>query len=612
MRNQIRQRHRIATIRIVAIYTLFGLAWIYGSDTVLGWLVQNPAALVKVAVIKGSLFILCTAALLYFLINRFVRQLAAAERGRIESLKSYEALFNATDEAIFVHDAQSGRILDINDRMLEMYGYRRAEALATDMDCLSEGTPPYSAAEAAEKVRKALSEGPQVFEWHSRKKTGELFWSEVSLKRISMHDYDKIIAVVRDISGRKQSEEERGKLESQLQQAQKMESVGRLAGGVAHDFNNMLGVILGHAELAIMKTGPSQPLSAHLEEIHKAAERSADLTRQLLAFARKQTVVPKVLELNETVSGMLRMLQRLIGEDIGLTWRPGTKLWPVKLDPSQIDQILANLCVNARDAINDTGRITIETGNKTIDTGYCTSNPEAAEGEYVWLAISDDGCGMDKETRAHIFEPFFTTKKVGEGTGLGLATVYGIVKQNNGFINVYSEAGQGTTFAIYLPRHAGTPGETGTATTPKPARRGHETVLLVEDEMAILNMATLMLENLGYSVLAASGPAEALRIAEEHSGRFQLLITDVIMPQMNGRDLAKNVLAVHPEVKCLYMSGYTANAIAHHGVLDEGLHFIQKPFTLPDLATKVRESLNSANRTAPSQPQPGLLAAKQI
>lgn len=519
-------------------------------------------------------------------------------------MKSYEALFNATNEAIFVHDAQSGNILDINERMLEMYGYRRDEALASDMGMLSEGTSPYSQAEAAENVRKALLEGPQVFEWHSRKKTGELFWSEVSLKKVSTHNDNKIIAVVRDISDRKQSEEERDKLESQLQQAQKMESVGRLAGGVAHDFNNMLSVIIGHTELALMKTGASKPISGHLEEIHNAAERSADLTRQLLAFARKQAVAPKVLRLNETVAGMLKMLQRLIGEDISLTWRPGTKLWPVKLDPSQIDQILANLCVNAKDAITNTGRITIETGNKTIDTGYCASNPEAAPGEYVWLAISDDGCGMDKETQNHIFEPFFTTKNVGEGTGLGLATVYGIVKQNNGFINVYSEPGQGTTFTIYLPHHAGTAEETSTAAVAIPAQHGNETILLVEDEAAILNMATLMFENLGYTVLPAGGPAEALRIAEEHSGRFQLLITDVIMPDMNGRDLAKHVLAAHPEVKCLYMSGYTANAIAHHGVLDEGLHFIQKPFTLPDMAMKVREILNTPDQAEPSPPQP--------
>ncbi len=590
--------HRMATIRIVMIYALFGLSWIYGSDTVLGWIVHNPEVMIKIAVIKGSLFILCTATLLYFLIDRFVRQLAAVERGRIETLKSYEALFNATNEAIFVHDAQSGRILDINERMLEMYGYQHEEALTVDLGHLSAGTPPYSQAEADDNIRKALFEGPQVFEWRSRKKTGELFWSEVSLKKISMHDYDKIIAVVRDVSDRKQSEEEKSKLESQLQQAQKMESVGRLAGGVAHDFNNMLSVILGHAELAIMKAGPSHPLSPHLEEIHNAAERSADLTRQLLAFARKQAVTPKVLKLNESVAGMLKMLQRLIGEDISLTWRPGTQLWPVKLDPSQIDQILANLCVNARDAIDNTGRITIETGNKSIDTGYCASNPEAVPGEYVWLTISDDGCGMDKETRNHIFEPFFTTKSVGEGTGLGLSTVYGIVKQNNGFVNVYSEPGQGTTFAVYLPRHTGTSGETATAAVAAPAQHGNETILLVEDEAAILNMATLMLENIGYSVLAASGPAEALRLAAEHSGRFQLLITDVIMPDMNGRDLAKNMLAAHPEVKCLYMSGYTANAIAHHGVLDEGLHFIQKPFTLPDLAAKVRETLNTPDLIA--------------
>jgi PAS domain S-box-containing protein len=392
---------------------------------------------------------------------------------------------------------------------------------------------------------------------------------------------------------RKLAEEEKNQLEEQLQQAQKMESVGRLAGGVAHDFNNMLCVIIGYANLALMDLSPLQPLHTPLEEIRKAAERSADLTRQLLAFARKQTVIPQVLDLNKTVAGMLNMLQRIIGEDIHLAWQSGEGEWSVKMDPSQIDQILANLCVNARDAIADIGTITIETGNSIIDEGYCAHNAGFLPGDYVRLVVSDDGCGMDRETLAHIFEPFFTTKGVGEGTGLGLATVYGAVKQNNGFINVYSEPGLGTTFTIYLPRYAGKNLQVRTPLATDPLNCGRETILLVEDEAAILDISRMILTRLGYTVLAANSPSEALGLAREHPGALSLLMTDVVMPEMNGKDLAKKLVALHPQLKRLFMSGYPADVIAHHGVLEEGVHFIQKPFSMPDLAAKLREVFDS-------------------
>ena len=392
---------------------------------------------------------------------------------------------------------------------------------------------------------------------------------------------------------RRRAEEEKAKLQDLLLQSQKMESVGRLAGGVAHDFNNMLGVILGHVEMAITELGPAHPLHDDLAEVLKAAQRSADLTRQLLAFARKQTIAPRVLVLNATVTGMLKMLERLIGEDIALNWRPEAELWPVKVDPSQIDQILANLCVNARDAISGIGQLSIETGNSTFDADYCAAHAGFVPGEYVRLAVSDTGCGMDRETLARIFEPFFTTKGVGLGTGLGLATVYGVVKQNGGFINVYSEPGQGTTFTIYLPRHGGKAGQEQTDGAGKPALRGHETILLVEDEPAILKLASMMLNKQGYTVCAASTPGEAIRLAREHAGEIHLLMTDVIMPEMNGRDLAKNLLSLYPHLKRLFMSGYTADVIAHHGVLDEGIYFIQKPFAMKDLSAKVREALDS-------------------
>ena len=381
-------------------------------------------------------------------------------------------------------------------------------------------------------------------------------------------------------------------LEAQLHQAQKMESVGRLAGGVAHDYNNMLSVILGYSELALEKIDSTDKLYEDLREIHKAGVRSADITRQLLAFARKQTIAPLVLDLNEVVEGMLKMLRRLIGEDIDLAWLPETGLWPVMMDSSQVDQLLANLCVNARDAIDGTGRITIETGTATFDEAYCADHPGYVPGDYVLLAVSDDGCGMDRNTVAKIFEPFFTTKAVGLGTGLGLATVYGIIKQNNGFISVYSEPGKGTTFKIYLARHTNLTLE---APREKPVivPVGHgEIILVVEDEASILKFAKRILEELGYTVLTAESPSQALHLAKERPVEIELLITDMIMPEMNGKELSHQLRGLCSGLKTLFMSGYTADVIAHHGVLDKGVDFIQKPFSTKDLAVKVHEMLS--------------------
>ncbi len=399
--------------------------------------------------------------------------------------------------------------------------------------------------------------------------------------------------IIVDITERKQAEEEKTRIEDQYHQAQKMESVGRLAGGVAHDFNNMLGVILGYTELALDNIDPSEPIFSTLQEIRKAADRSADLTRQLLAFARRQTVSPSVLDLNETVDGMLKMLLRLIGEDIDLSWLPGTGLWPVKVDPAQIDQILANLCVNSRDAIAGVGKMIIETENAAFDETFCAEHNEFVPGEYVLLTVSDDGCGMDKAILENLFEPFFTTKEVGQGTGLGLATIYGIVKQNNGFIYVCSEVDAGTTFRIYLPRYIGTVVQLQKKDPVEQVSFGHETILLVEDELSILKMTTMMLESQGYTVLDAITPGAAISLAGEYNGEIHLLLTDVIMPEMNGRELANTVESFYPSIKRLFMSGYTANVIAHRRVLDEGVNFLQKPFAMQDLAAKVREVLDS-------------------
>jgi signal transduction histidine kinase len=423
------------------------------------------------------------------------------------------------------------------------------------------------------------------------KKNGQHLFVEIESRNLKKQDEVLRVSAVRDITDRMQAENEKNKLQEQLLQSQKMESIGRLAGGVAHDFNNMLGVILGYSEMAVEQVAEGHPILATLHEIQQAAQRSADLTKQLLAFARKQTAVPKVLDLNRTVETMLAMLRRLIGENIDLSWLPGKGLGLIKIDPSQVDQILANLCVNSRDSIiGNTGKITIETANFDADETFCAEHTDIGPGKYIQLTFSDNGSGMEPEILSHLFEPFFTTKNLGEGTGLGLAMIYGIVKQNHGAISVNSKPGQGTTFRIYLPLYKAKAGSVQIDSNIT-KKAGCETILLVEDEPMILEMTTLMLKGLGYNILSAATPIEAIRLAEEHSGEIQMLMTDIIMPEMNGRDLAQKLSSLHPEIKRLFMSGYTADIIAQHGVLEEEMNFLQKPFSRKELSTKVREVL---------------------
>jgi PAS domain S-box-containing protein len=424
-------------------------------------------------------------------------------------------------------------------------------------------------------------------------------WSEED--RQALETLANTVALVLE---RTQAEAMREQLESQLLQSQKLEAVGRLAGGVAHDFNNMLTVILGHADMALACVQPSDEIHADLEEIIAAGRRSADLTRQLLTFARQQAVAPRVLDLNAIVGGALKMLTRLIGENVELVWKPGAGVWPVRMDPAQLDQILANLAVNARDAIRGVGRIVIETTAAELDDAYCASQTDLQPGEYSLLTFSDNGCGMNREILSRIFEPFFTTKEPGEGTGLGLATVYGILKQNGGHISAYSEPGQGTTFRVYLPR-CESPGTEGSTHHPEAAQAGgDETVLLVEDEVILLGLVARQLEQLGYTVMTARSPREALELAGKYAGEIDLLITDVIMPEMNGRELALRFSDSRPQMKTLFMSGYTADSIDRHGILEEGICFLQKPFTKAALAARVREALQGQTIVQTNEPPP--------
>jgi PAS domain S-box-containing protein len=517
------------------------------------------------------------------------RERRQAERALAQSEAKMRSILDSVDEGFIVIDPDC-RILSANRAFCNMVNLQEDRVAGGMCYAVLHGVrgPCLKMGEAC-AARRAFETGTVHFGTHIHKDaSGAEHHFELKSYPI-VDDSGAVVSVIETFN----DVTEKRQLEEQLVQSQKMESVARLAGGVAHDFNNMLGVIIGHTELAMGQVNPAQPFFASLREIRKAAERSAGLTRQLLAFARKQTVAPRVLDLNETVAGMLKMLRPLIGEDIDLEWRPGDGVWPVKMDPSQIDQILANLCVNARDAISGVGRITIETGVTANGPGSCTRRSDFVPGEYVSLTVSDDGCGMDHETLGKIFEPFFTTKEIGRGTGLGLATVYGIVKQNGGFISVDSQPERGSTFKLYLPRHAAGTGEAQRQDHATPALGGHETILLVEDEDSILQMARLILERFGYRVLAAATPDEAVRLAKAHGNRIHLLITDVVMPGMNGRELAKQLISLHPQILCLYMSGYSGDIITHHGMLDEGVNFIQKPFSMQALTGKVRQVLDS-------------------
>jgi len=504
-----------------------------------------------------------------------------------EQLQLVKSSIDCSPLAAFWFDAE-GRVIYVNDSGCRLVGHNRDELLGMRAHELNPGATP---TRWAEEFRTIKTKGPNTITSTLFRKDGTTLPVEITSNYFQWAGHEYCLGFATDLTERVRAQRERDAMQGRLNQAERLESVGRLAGGVAHDFNNLLTVIQMSAQQAIAKAGQALPIDQDLQDILAAAARSAKLTRQLLAFARKQTITPTALDLNESIGNILNVLRPLLGENLELAWYPGGGLWTVLMDPSQVDQILTNLCVNARDAIADVGKVIIETGNQSIDEDFCTGNPGAAPGDYVRVRVTDNGCGMNAETQAHIFEPFFTTKGEGKATGLGLATVYGIVTQNHGFLNVSSTAQQGTTFTLYLPRHLGK-AESARVERAIQARRGCETILVVEDEPVILRLLTTVLQRLGYAVLATSTPGDAMRTAREHAGKIHLLLTDVVMPEMNGRDLATNVLSLFPAMKCLFMSGYSADIIAHQGTLAAGISFIQKPFAIGDLANKIRAVLD--------------------
>ena len=464
-------------------------------------------------------------------------------------------------------------------------GYTHEEALGLNL--AKTVAPEYLANSEIMFRRKLAGERVTAYEMELIRKDGQRVAVEVNTKLVFQNGVPVgVQGIARDVTDRKL-------LEEQFRQSQKMEAIGQLAGGVAHDFNNLLTAINGYTSLSLQRLDEQNPIRPYLEEVKKAGDRAANLTRQLLAFGRKQILQPIPLDLNGTVSDMNKMLRRLIGEDINLSAKLATDLKPIKADPGQIEQVLMNLVVNARDAMPQGGRLTIETANVELDREYARGHVGVQPGNYVMLAVSDTGTGMSEETRARIFEPFFTTKEKGKGTGLGLSTVYGIVQQSGGSIWVYSEPNQGTSFKVYLPRLEAPMKADSEKPAAETGPRGSETVLLVEDEEVVRGLATHILEDAGYKVLAARGGAEAIQFCTQPAEQIDLLLTDVVMPETSGKEVAERVTALMPHTKVLFMSGYTDQAIVHHGVLDSNVEFIQKPFTPLGLSKKVREVLDS-------------------
>ncbi len=515
-----------------------------------------------------------------------------AEIALRESEERFRAIAESSPIAITISQlSPEGRLLYANPCCAELYGYtpdKLGELTVHDLYFDSADRAPL----LAELHRQG---GLKNYDLQGKRADGTPIWLSVTLVPIQYAGQQALITALLDITERRKAEEMRVKLEAQLHQAQKMESIGRLAGGIAHDFNNLLTVIHGYCDIIQDQLAIADPLLVELKQIQQASARAAALTRQLLAFSRKQILAPTVLDLNSLVTNLRAMLARLIGEDITLDTVLAVGLRPITADPSQIEQVIMNLVVNARDAMPTGGRLTIETGNIDLDRNYASIHPEAPVGSCVMLAVTDTGCGMDAQTRARIFEPFFTTKEPSKGTGLGLATVYGIIKQSDGEITVSSEPGQGASFKIFLRASAVAPSARSAPQARSATRGGSETILLAEDEETVRRMASRALQAQGYTVLEARHVAEALALSERYQQPIDLLVTDVVMPQMSGRVLAERLTLLRPELKVLFMSGYMDDAVVRHGLLAAEVHFLPKPFSLSMLVAKVREVLDTAN-----------------
>jgi PAS domain S-box-containing protein len=507
-----------------------------------------------------------------------------------ESEARYRTLFQSVNDAIFVYEPDNLALVDANHRACELFGYDLKALRGLPAADLCADESGLCLQEAVRSLAPTESGGLQLFEWRAKDRAGRVFWVEASMRRALLAGQPRLLVSVRDIDERKRATAEKQRLEEQFQQAQRLESIGRLAGGVAHDFNNLLTCILGNVDLALAQEPVLPRLRSQLEEVQHAGRRAAELTGQLLAFSRRQPIDPKPIEVAGLLVSVHRMLDHVLGEDIRLATESAPHLGRIYADPVQLEQILLNLAVNARDAMVNGGQLSIRANDKTITNEFCLTHPNAKIGEFVCISVEDTGTGMGKDVLGHLFEPFFTTKPRGKGTGLGLPMVLGAVQQNHGFILVESELGRGSIFSLYFPRCSQSPEQEARRTEQSIQPQGSERVLLVEDDDSVRRLTERILQELGYRSVACRNAEEAIVAANKTS--FDLLFTDVILPGKNGRELAHLLLEKHPELKVLFCSGHSEDIIGRQGILDPGLAFIPKPFTVQHLATKLREVLD--------------------
>lgn len=580
--------------KIVFSYLIFGFFWILLSDKILNSLVKNDETLNLLQTYKGWFYVTLTGGLLYALIRSGVKRTREIEAARIGSEKRYHELVENANDCIFTLDSE-GNFTNVNHAVTKITDYSREEILKLNFkDILAPENRDYLShlLDPQNTVNPVLVNEVKIIGKNKRP-----VYLEISSRPLSNNDNRTIIEnIARDVTHRhliQATEEALRKSEEQLLQAQKLESVGRLAGGIAHDFNNMLTAINGYSDLILREINETDPLRQKIIEIKKAGARSSTLTQQLLAFSRKQILKPEILNINQTVTEISSLLERLIGEDISLIKILDFKINSVLVDPGQLSQVIVNLAVNARDAIPNGGTVTIETKNVYLDEQFADTNLGGKTGEFVLLSVTDNGIGMDEETLRQIFEPFFTTKEVGKGTGLGLATVYGFIKQSDGYITVESKPLEGTTFKIFLPCVEKSLEKTKEELTKESPNHGAELILLVEDEEMVRNLSREILESNGYRVVEAINGAEAIEICEKENLQIDLLLTDVVMPQMNGRELWEKLSQTCPQIKVLFTSGYTDDIVVRNGIKNEETNFLQKPFSIEALSRKVREVLDS-------------------
>jgi PAS domain S-box-containing protein len=574
-----------AALRIAFIYALFGVLWILFSDAALAAIVGNADLLTHLQSIKGVVYVVTTALLVYFLVRGYALAMRASSSRLLQSEAQYRRIVETANEGICTLDADA-RILLANARLASMVGYSPQELTGTWLLALLD---PES--QAVLTSRLSESDPAQVCDLRLRRRDGQEVWAIAVASPMTDEQERRVgsLLMLTDISERK-------RLESQLLQFQKMEAIGQLAGGVAHDFNNIVTAILGNVDLLRLhlrrRPIQAEELGGDVDQIERAGERAMALTRQLLTFSRRQVVKPELLDPVRLLADMQKMLERLIRDDVRLRITAGPDVPPILADAGQFEQVIINLVVNARDAMPEGGQVTVHTSRVDLDETYIAMQPEAHAGPHVLIAVSDTGTGMDAQTIQRIFEPFFTTKPAGKGTGLGLATVYGIVKQFGGHIRVYSEVGLGTTFKVYVPAAASGPVIGGEAPRETSEAGGNETIMVCEDEPSIRDLFRRVLEERGYRVLATDSPLTAIDISEKHAGPIELLITDVVMPDINGPQLSEHMRGARPRLKTLYVSGYTSDVVAEHGILSGEAEFLEKPFSAQVLTRRVREVLD--------------------